>query len=113
VQVQSKGIVGGVFGFDNRTATNRVCRAARFTVKKQMTGQAYPRQFNVHTSWILVRDIVNNGEFVGFTNLVNEFGYDLRMNWIIRMHYIDSIQQLIMQNVIELMFENDHDEVNT
>jgi hypothetical protein len=29
------------------------------------------------------------------------------------MHYIDSIQQLIMQNVIELMFENDHDEVNT
>jgi hypothetical protein len=113
VQVQSKGSVGAVFGFDNRTATNRLCHAAWFTLKKQITRQAYPRQFNVHTSLILVRDIVNNGEFVGFTNLVNEFEYDLTMNWIIRVHYIHSIHQLRMQNVIELIFENDHDEVNT
>jgi hypothetical protein len=107
-----KGSVGAVFGFDNRIATNRLCRAARFIVKKQITGQAYPRQFNVHTSLILLRDIVNNGEFVGFTNMVNEFEDDLTMNWIIRMHYIDSIHQLRMRNVIGPVFENDHDEVN-
>jgi hypothetical protein len=88
-QVQSKGSVGAVFGFENRTATNSLCHAARFIVKKQVTWQAYPRQFNVHTSFILVSDILNNGEFVGFTDLVNKFEYNLAMNWIIRMHYID------------------------
>jgi hypothetical protein len=62
VQVQSKGSVGAVFGFDNRTATNRLCHAAWFTVKKQITWQASPRQFHVHTSFILVSDIVNNSE---------------------------------------------------
>jgi hypothetical protein len=89
VQVQSKGSVGAVFGFDNRTSANRLCDAARFTVKKQITSQAAVRQFNVHTSFIRVSDIVNNEEFVGFTNLVNEFE-----------HY-------------RVMFENDDDEVNT
>jgi hypothetical protein len=62
-QVQSKGSVGPVFGFDNRTTTSRLCRAAQSIVKKQITGQASSRQFNVHTSVILVRDSVNNGEF--------------------------------------------------
>jgi hypothetical protein len=112
-QVSSKGRVGAVLSFGDRTTTNGLCNAARFTVKKGITWRAYPRQVNVHTSLIFVSGILNNGEFVGFRNLVNEFEHDLRTNWIISMHYIYSNHQMRLKNVIGLMFENGHDQVNT
>jgi hypothetical protein len=40
-------------------------------------GELFRGNFNVHTYFILVCGISNNGEFVGFRNLLNEFEYEL------------------------------------
>jgi hypothetical protein len=47
-----------------------------------------------------MRDIFNNGEFVGFRLLLNEFDFELTVDWILGMHQIYSIYQLTMKSSI-------------
>jgi hypothetical protein len=67
---------------------------------------------NDQTFFILVRDILKNGEFVGLRTLLNEFECELTMKWIIRTYLISSLDQLRRNNVITFMFESAHDQAN-
>jgi hypothetical protein len=88
---------------------------SRGTVRHEETnnmGEPLRSNFNGHILFILVRDILNNEEFVGCRTLLNEFECELRMNWIIRIHHIYSVYQSRRNNVIIFMFESVHDQMN-
>jgi hypothetical protein len=76
------------------------------------TGELLRGNFNVHILFILVCDILKNGEFVGLLTLLNEIECELTMKWIIRIHHIYSIYQSRRNNVIIFMFESVHDQMN-